>query len=109
MKHARQDYDRIQDPAGLIPEDEPVFLLRGQDRAAAAAVRYWAETAGAFGASPEILQAARDQAGRMERWRTHKVPDMPAEAQPPPQARGARLDAEAEARGRRAPYPGGEE
>jgi hypothetical protein len=162
VKHARTDYDRIQDPAGLIPEDEPVFLLRGQDRAAAAAVRYWAETAGAFGASPEILQAARDQAGRMERWRTHKVPDMPAEAQPAPQATAepvravidtvtaravdaggpeaadpaaiperasgwvdvalahsqnpdvvratsARLDVEAETRGIRAPYPGGEE
>ena len=31
MKHAREDYNRIQDPAGLIPADEPVFLLRGQD------------------------------------------------------------------------------
>jgi hypothetical protein len=30
MKHARDDYNRIQDPAGLIPEDEPVFLLRAQ-------------------------------------------------------------------------------
>ena len=29
MKHARDDYNRIQDPAGKIPEDEPVFLLRG--------------------------------------------------------------------------------
>ena len=34
MKHARNDYDRIQDPAGLIPADEPVFLLRGQDKLA---------------------------------------------------------------------------
>jgi HSP20 family protein len=26
MQHARDDYDRIQDPSGLIPDDEPVFL-----------------------------------------------------------------------------------
>lgn len=32
MKHARADYDRIQDPAGKIGEDEPVFLLRAQDK-----------------------------------------------------------------------------
>ena len=28
MKHARPDYDRIQDPAGLIPDAEPVFLRK---------------------------------------------------------------------------------
>lgn len=32
MKHARSDYDRIQDPQGLIPDGEPVFLLRAQDK-----------------------------------------------------------------------------
>lgn len=31
MKHAREDYNRIQDPAGLIPDGEPVFLIRGKD------------------------------------------------------------------------------
>ena len=32
MLHARQDYNnRIQDAANIIPADEPVFLLRGQD------------------------------------------------------------------------------
>ena len=46
MKHARPDYDRIQDPLavekGGIPENEPVFLLRAQDRIAARVVRIWA-------------------------------------------------------------------
>lgn len=43
MKHARDDYNaRIQDSASKIPEDEPVFLLRAQDRTAARVVRYWA-------------------------------------------------------------------
>ena len=41
MKHARTDYDRIQDPAGKIPADEPVFLLRAQDQTAADTVEYW--------------------------------------------------------------------
>jgi len=32
MLHARQDYNRrIQDSENLIPDGEPVFLLRGQD------------------------------------------------------------------------------
>lgn len=31
MLHARKDYNRIQDPLGIIPDNEPVFLLRGQD------------------------------------------------------------------------------
>jgi hypothetical protein len=42
MIHARADYNRIQDPANKIPQDEPVFLLRGQDKVAAATVRVWA-------------------------------------------------------------------
>ncbi len=32
MRHARQDYNRIQDPEGKIGEDEPVMLFRAQDR-----------------------------------------------------------------------------
>jgi len=32
MKHAREDYNRIQDPENKIPEDEPVMLFRAQDR-----------------------------------------------------------------------------
>ena len=43
MKHARSDYDRIQDPSRIIPEDEPVFLLRAQDISAPAAVEKWAD------------------------------------------------------------------
>ena len=43
VKHERSDYnERIQDSAGLIPEDEPVFLLRGQDPAAPAALEAYA-------------------------------------------------------------------
>jgi hypothetical protein len=80
MKHARPDYDRIQDPAGLIPDDEPVFLLRGQDILAPFVVDSWATIAENRGASPHIVEAAREQARRMREWGFHrgaKVPDMP--------------------------------
>lgn len=76
MIHARADYNRIQDPAGLIPDDEPVFLLRGQDALAAKHVRDWAEHAELRGASPEIVKAARDQADRMDAWPKKKLPDL---------------------------------
>lgn len=81
MKHAREDYDRIQDPAGLIPEDEPVFLLRGQDVAAPAAVEAWANLAYANGADSKIVEAAREQASDMLLWQAtvrQKIPDHPS-------------------------------
>ena len=40
MVNARQDYnERVQDSAGLIPSQEPVFLIRGQDEVGHLAVR----------------------------------------------------------------------
>lgn len=68
MKHARDDYNRIQDPAGKIPEDEPVFLLRGQDRAAPGAVRAYAEILESMGGDPVLVRQSREQAEKMELW-----------------------------------------
>jgi hypothetical protein len=76
MKHARQDYDRIQDPAGKIPETEPVFLIRGQDVIGAAAVRAWADMAEAAGAQPEAVKIARDHADLMDAWPKKKPADL---------------------------------
>ena len=80
MKHARKDYARIQDPEGKIPEDEPVFLIRGQDIAAPAALRAYAMEAHRSGAEPNIIAATLQQAREMEKWqreRARKTPDMP--------------------------------
>jgi hypothetical protein len=80
MNHARPDYDRIQDPAGLIPDDEPVFLLRGQDQAAAGAVLAWAKIAESLGASADIVALARQHAEKMDDWHSEvrgKLPDLP--------------------------------
>jgi hypothetical protein len=77
VKHARSDYNRIQDPAGIIPADEPVFLLRGQDVLAHIAVRHYAFMA-AQADRLEIAAAANAHAELMMVW-AKKLPDMPAE------------------------------
>lgn len=81
MKHAREDYDRrIQDAEGLIPQDEPVFLLRAQDAISVLTVRFWAETAAAMGVSPVIVEQVRQHIRRFEDWRLLngvKLPDAP--------------------------------
>lgn len=81
MKHARDDYNRIQDPAGAIPDDEPVFLLRGQDASAPAAVEAWAEEHARRGGDPEIAALARRQAENMRAYQAqhgNKVADLPS-------------------------------
>lgn len=80
MLHARADYAPIQDPRGLIPEDEPVFLLRAQDVTAPDVVEYWVMKARQAGASNDIIDAAKGQVDAMREWqREHgmKIPDMP--------------------------------
>jgi len=80
VKHARDDYDRIQDPAGLIPEEEPVFLIRGQDACAPATLRFWAREAMMKGADRAIIDLVREHADAMEQWQAEhggKVPDLP--------------------------------
>lgn len=78
MKHARDDYNRIQDPAGLIPADEPVFLLRGQDRWAPLLVALYGWIVRLSGGDKEIARRSFAQARAMRRWPVSKRPDMPA-------------------------------
>ena len=67
MKHAREDYQQIQDPSGKIPEDEPVFLLRAQDRFAPAIVSLWANLM--FDPNGSVMSdLAATQAARMRQW-----------------------------------------
>ena len=77
MKHAREDYNRIQDPDGLIPEDEPVFLLRAQDVVSVQTVETWARLAEESGADPDIVHRARRHANEMRKWHNKKIPDLP--------------------------------
>lgn len=83
MRHARSDYDSIQDASGRIPSDEPVFLLRASDILAPMAVDAWANMAILKNVDPIMISAAGKQAQLMRKWQTShgsKVPDAPADA-----------------------------
>lgn len=60
----------------VIPVDEPVFLIRGQDVVGGDAVRAWCDLARKEGASPDILHVARTLADRMDEWPKKKIPDL---------------------------------
>jgi hypothetical protein len=81
MIHAREDYDeRIQDSKHLIPADEPVFLLRGQDALAPSLLLDWASRMRSLGGDPAMADLVRNQAQRMIIWQNEngvKIPDLP--------------------------------
>ena len=59
-----------------VAEDEPIFILRAQDRLAPNLVRDWADEAEAAGhCPPEKIAEARALAAEMERWAFRKFPD----------------------------------
>ena len=81
MKHIREDYNRrIQDNENLIPEDEPVFLIRAQDKYAVNVVSYWASCM----ADKDINQSiqAMEHVKEILEWQKingYKVADSPEE------------------------------
>lgn len=78
MRTGRPDYDAaLTAPEDLIPLEEPVFIIRGQDICAADAVRDYASRLKLAGASPEMVDAVRTQAARMDLWPVKKTPDRP--------------------------------
>ena len=63
-----------------IPDDEPVFLIRGKDAAAVMAIRDYARQAGYVGASDAFVENVEDIAVEIEMWQNAnqdrvKVPD----------------------------------
>ncbi len=80
MLHAREDYNRIQDPLNKIPEDEPVMLFRAQDTYARAALSSYVETIrNDPNATPEALEVANIVAQHellFSAWETKKTPDL---------------------------------
>lgn len=78
MKHARRDYNRrIQDADDSIPDFEPVFLIRGQDRVGAEVVRFWAKRTREEGGDPRLIRKVLRHAKKMEDWPRKKVADCP--------------------------------
>ncbi len=83
MLHARKSYnERVQDSANLIPEDEPVFLLRGQDELAPVMLDIYVSLRGLnLQDDDEIAKAVREHANAMRKWQDErhcKVADMDA-------------------------------
>lgn len=79
MRHARRDYDPIQDPRGIIPVDEPVFLLRGKDICVPAALQAWIKEAKVRGALPNIIESAEKHLQEIIEYQEtiRELPDMP--------------------------------
>ncbi len=67
-------YGRITTELKDIPEDEPVFLLRGQDVLAVENVLYYADAREAVGHDEAALEI-RELAARMANWRPRRIPD----------------------------------
>jgi len=74
MIHAREDYNRFQDPENKIPKDEPVMLFRAQDRHFVKVLRYYQdllesadnfEMARALGKHIEVAKLWRAKPGRI--------------------------------------------
>lgn len=76
MKHPRADYDRIQDPDNKIPKDEPVILLRAQDKLACLAMDYYVELCKKY-QPEETVTPLEEHAKLMHAWPNKKIPDVP--------------------------------
>lgn len=79
MLHARESYNRIQDPAGKIADDEPVFLLRAKDKLAPDTMRFWATRLREEGGDLAMVEMVLKHADLAEEWQkeyTCKLPDL---------------------------------
>ena len=79
MIHARKDYMHIQDSTGKIHKDEPVFLLRAQDKLAVDTMLFWARKLEESGGSKEVVLTVRRHAQAMCDWQSTnscKIPDV---------------------------------
>ncbi|MBN2744073.1 hypothetical protein LX69_01856 [Breznakibacter xylanolyticus] len=85
MKFTREDYNRrIIDVDGKIPDDEPVFLLRAQDKFASLTLKKYCEFLEQEAeithntALMEMAKELRAHAHDMLMWKYSHVPDKPA-------------------------------
>jgi hypothetical protein len=80
MRFGREDYDsRIIDKDNKIPQNEPVFFLRGKDMLAPALLLEWAKQLRLSGGDPNMASNAEDHAQLMIDWqREHgcRTPDL---------------------------------
>ena len=75
-----EKYGKITAEKKDLPDDEPVFLIRGQDAAAPSAISGYAAEAKAEGASDKHVERALARAREIRQWQDEhparvKVPD----------------------------------
>lgn len=63
------------DCLGKLADNEPFFVLRGQDMTSPRFVRAWAAAAESLGCPPEKVAEARQVANAMDDWPKKKRPD----------------------------------
>jgi len=68
-----QKYGLINIPG--VPQDEPVFVLRGQDAAAVETILHYAEVAYRVGARVEHIEHILKSVQAVARWPHKKIPD----------------------------------
>jgi hypothetical protein len=76
MLHARKDYQDLEALDKKIPKNEPVFVLRGQDLAAADTVRYYAQRNAELNGSAEVTKTSIQHAAKMDHWPKKKLADL---------------------------------
>ena len=84
MIHSRDDYKDVQDPSGKIPEDEPVFLIRGHDILAPIILTLYVELHKLMGSEDHsIREGIHKHIALMRSWQINKhkskLADVPKE------------------------------
>lgn len=74
-KHELEMAARGEGCLGKAADNEPVFILRGQDKLAPALVVAWARLAAEHGCGMGKVKEALDLAHSMASWSTRKFPD----------------------------------
>ena len=78
MLHGRADYERIQDPLNQIPMNEPVFLLRAQDRTAVEVIECWIKANEVLeDADQQLIEGMKTHLQRVKDWSPKKTADGP--------------------------------
>ena len=81
MKHNNKKFESIQEQGktNRIPKDEPVFLIRGQDKLGPMILESYATAYELAGGHPSITAGVRAQAFKMREWQartgTSKIAD----------------------------------
>lgn len=80
MRHAREDYNRFQDPENKIPEDEPVMLFRAQDEYARFALEGYVDAIKndqqATAEAVDIAIVVQKFLTEFNEWSVQKSPDL---------------------------------